>query len=148
MFEVLPLVNYWLLIFAGSIILVLEVLTLKRWMKILGLSLVIVGGISLGFGIQDGLFQLVWLLVIAGLLYRLGKNHHQTVRISDEHLEGGTGVITRADGEMRVIYKNTSWPIVTDEEQLHPGDHVVVQQIVDGRATVELLSRKSVHAKN
>lgn len=148
MSEVLPVVNYWLLFFIGLIFLALQLLTQMHWLKIIGLSLLIVGAGTLVFDIQDGLFQLIWLLIMAFLLYQVGKNGRSKVWVADEHPEGGTGVISRVDGELKVIYKNKCWPIVTDEERLHPGDHVVVLEIIDDKATVELLSRKSVHAKN
>lgn len=143
---ILPSINHWLLIAAGAVLLVLEILSLKHWLKTLGLSLVLAGGMGVGFDIQDGLFQIIWFLVFWIALHRLGHKQRMRIRLADEHQEGGTGIICKNDGELCVVYKGRGWPIETDENSLKEGDHVVVVDIVNGRANVELLSRKSVHA--
>lgn len=144
---ILPTINHWLLIAVGAVLLVLAILTLKHWLKILGLSLLLTGGTGVSFQIEDGLFQIIWFLLFWMALYRLGRKQRMQIRFADEHQEGGTGIISRVDGELRVVYKNGSSPIETDEISLKEGDHVIVVDIVNGRANVELLSRKSVHAE-
>lgn len=145
---ILPSINHWLLIAAGAVLLVLEILTLKHWLKTLGLSLVLVGAMGIGFDIQDGLFQIIWFLIFWIALHRLAHKQRIQVRLADEHQEGGTGIISKNNGELRVVYKGRGWPIETDEISLKEGDHVLVVDIINGRANVELLSRKSVHAED
>ncbi|MBN2646808.1 MAG: hypothetical protein JXR44_03375 [Thiotrichales bacterium] len=148
MYETLSSLNPWGLIFLGVIVMLLEVLLLKRWLKVLGLSLCVVGAISWGFDVQSGWWQLFGGMVLLILFWRLTEQGGQSLPVADEHPEGGIGEIIQDGQALRVIYKERSWPIVTDEPQLQPGDRVVVLQIDEGFASVELLSRKSIHAKN
>ena len=143
---VLSSINHWFLIAFGAVLLVLEILTMKHWLKTLGLSLVLTGALGVVFAIQDGLFQIIGFLLFWVMLHRLGHKQRMHIRVADEHQEGGAGIISKADGELCVIYKGRGWPIETDEISLKEGDHVLVVDIINGRANVELLSRKSVHA--
>ncbi|BBP47119.1 hypothetical protein THMIRHAS_24920 [Thiosulfatimonas sediminis] len=143
-----PILNHGFLLGLGAVLFAFGILLLKKWLKTLGFSLVLLGAAGFLLAIENGFYQLIFFLMLWVLAHQLGKKPRLGIRLADEHQEGGTGIIRRANGNLSVVYKDRSWPIQTDEDNLKEGDRVVVIDIVNGRANVELLSRKSVHAED
>ena len=140
MVDIISQINPWLLIAFGTFLMGLEIITVSFVAVFFGLAFIIIGIISFYIEIS-GEVQILSAIVLSGVLTFLLrkailKTMHPGCLAPETFVTGDTGVLSEYNGEIRVNYKGTTWPIQIGAEGFSAGETVIVSEIKNNTAVV------------
>ncbi|AZR82078.1 NfeD family protein [Thiomicrospira sp. S5] len=142
--DLTPISN-WILLAAGLVLIVMEMLTLTFILVFIGIGLVLTAAIGQFFWTFDNATEQLLLMAVISFVLAFVFKPHLTKRFgpntSSSTLEtlmtGDKGKLTLHNGVFRVMYKGTTYEVANAEDgDFQDGEKVIVTQIENNQAQV------------
>lgn len=143
--NLLPMIPAWIMLTIGVALLGIELLIGLFVVMFFGIAFILVGGAGFFFEWSSGEIQLLATVLLGGVLtFALRGLLMKGTDKEDMPLEtmqtGDSGEVVHHGGELRVMYKGTTWTFKNlDETEVEVGDEVRVERLKNNVAYIKKL---------
>jgi len=143
--NVLPIIPAWIMLTIGMALLGIELLIGSFVVMFFGIAFILVGGTGFFFEWSSGEVQLLFAVLLGGVLtFALRGLLMNGMDKEDMPLEtmqaGDLGQIVNHGGELRVMYKGTTWTFKSvDSKDVKAGDEVRVESLKNNIAYIKIV---------